>query len=66
MHFGEPERHAASEKGGVQIGQQLGAGEINSRNRAEEKDDQPRRILARAQQLEQALADKLGIEVEKR
>ena len=50
----------------MQVGQELGAGQIDSRHRAEEKDDQPHRILARAQQLEHALADELDIEVEQR
>ena len=50
----------------MQIGEQLGAGQIDFRNRAEEKHDQPHGILARCQHLEQALADELDVEVEQR
>ena len=66
MRLGEPELHAARAKCLVQVGEELGAGKIDSRNRAEEKDDQPYGIRARAQELEQTLADELHIEVQER
>ena len=43
MRVGEPELDAAGLTCLVQVGQEFGAGEIDSRNRAEEKDDQPHR-----------------------
>ncbi len=66
MRLGEPELHAAPAKCRVQLGEELGAGQVDSRHRAEEQDDQPHRILARAQELEHALANELRVEVEQR
>jgi len=50
----------------VQVGQELGAGEVDLRNQAEEEDDQPHQMLALGQHLEHALAHELHVEVQQR
>ena len=50
----------------VEIGEELRAGEIDVRNRAERKHDEPDRFGSALQHLEDALADELDVEVEQR
>ena len=50
----------------VEIGEQLGAGQVDSRHRAEEQDDQPNRVRARAGALEHAFAHVVRVEVHQR
>ena len=66
MGVGHAQFHATCPERAEQVANQLGPGEVDLGNGAEEQHDEPHGILARRQDLEHALPHVLDVEVEQR